>query len=387
MHNPLHFSSEYAQACRKRALEAYNAPYADMLNKENITGVQDFWKNLQSYPQDIQKYVYDQMGQIEVPGNSYGGFGNMLSHGASQAYNRLVDPLKNIGNNVSRLWGGGRTDLAPNEAGSATDVIGTQRDQAKRVYDLAMQNPQYMARLQSALPGYEAAVGAGASKLRENQAMPAAPAAPTPATPAPAAPAAPTPATPAPAAPAAPTPATPAPAAPAAPTPATPAPVAPAAPTPATPAPAAPATPTLISAPPANPQPWTDAKSRFDPNWTKEQKGQYMKSKYGETTDAEKSRSQQVSNYYNPKPVAPTTNRWGGALQPAPLNAGQQYQKDWVNGTFDKNREAKKIETRNNEAMDRGQARIAELTAQHGPSYWDGEEGKKDLARYQKGIY
>lgn len=37
--------------------------------------------------------------------------------------------------------------------------------------------------------------------------------------------------------------------------------------------------------------------------------------------------------------------------------------------------------------MNRGQARINELTAQHGKSYWDGAEGQKDLARYQKGIF
>ena len=171
MRNPLLFSSE---PLVKRALEDYNAPYKDMLNSKNVAGVQDFWKNLQSYPQDVQKKIYEQMGQIEVPGNTYGGFDNMLSHGLSQAYHTVGDTLGDWGNSIAQVWGGGRTDLAPGLSGN--DIIAEKRDEAKRVYDLAMQDPQYMARLQAVLPQYEQTVKNEASQLRANQANPPAPA-------------------------------------------------------------------------------------------------------------------------------------------------------------------------------------------------------------------
>lgn len=171
MRNPLHFSSKHFV---KRALQDYNAQYKNVLNQKNISGVQDFWKNLQSYPQDVQKKIYEQMGQIEVPGNTYGGFGNMLSHGLSQGWHAIADPLGNWGNSAAQMWGGGRTDLAPELAGN--DIIGEKRDEAKRVYDLALKDPQYMARLKAVMPQYEQTVKNEAAQLRANQANPAAPA-------------------------------------------------------------------------------------------------------------------------------------------------------------------------------------------------------------------
>jgi hypothetical protein len=175
MRNPLHFSS---QRLVKRALEDYNAQYKDTLNTENIAGAQDFWKNIQSYPQDVQKKIYDQMGQITVPGNTYGGFGNMLKHKLSQGWHAAGDLLGQYGNSVAEAWGGGRTDLTPELGGN--DVIARSRDDAQRVYDLALQNPEYMARLQANIPQYTQTIKNEASQLRANQANP--PSAPTPAT-------------------------------------------------------------------------------------------------------------------------------------------------------------------------------------------------------------
>jgi len=117
------------------------------------------------------------------------------------------------------------------------------------------------------------------------------------------------------------------------------------------------------------------------------QREEYTRAKYGPTTQDEINRSKQMSEVYNPTPAAPTTDRWGRALKPAPLTAGEQYQKDWVSGKFEKDQQAAQAQTRNTEAQARGQARIDELTRQHGQGYWEGAEGKKDLERYQKGLY
>lgn len=368
MRNPLLFSTELFV---KRATQGpvLNIPKFDpkslgpTLSEKDMKGMMS---NIESYPAEQRQAIYDSINKNYGQAKHEGGlFGNMMGG------------LKN--------WGSGIVNDMQQGANEATNSLfgwqpfDTQDDdrfRAQTVLQNASKNPEMYASVANSLQD-SGTFGAKTQAPATNApATPPAPKAPVQApvaattTPAPTQTQTPAPLQPAPTLAPTATP-TPIPAAPA------PAPVQAAAP--------APAPAQLVSAP--NPQPWTDAKSKFNPNWTPEQKGQYMKSKYGETTDAEKSRSQQVSNYYNPKPVAQTTNRWGGALQPAPLDAGQQYQKDWVNGTFDKNREAKKTETRNTEAMNRGQARINELTAQHGKSYWAGAEGQKDLARYQKGIF
>lgn len=172
MRNPLLFSSDLLV---KRALEAYDAPYKDVLSDENKKSVQDFWTNLQSYPQEVQRQVYDQMAGIDVPGNTYGGFGGAVTHAGTQALGGISDAFGRAGNYIAKLWGGGRQDLAGDAGG--LDTSERRRDSAKRVYNLAMQDPQYMARLQAALPQYENVAKNQAAAIRTKLGDPMAPAA------------------------------------------------------------------------------------------------------------------------------------------------------------------------------------------------------------------
>lgn len=229
MRNPLLFSSDLLV---KRALEAYDAPYKDVLSDKNKKSVQDFWTNLQSYPQEVQRQVYEQMAGIKAPGNTYGGALGALGHAATQTYHGIGDFLGRGGNYVAKLWGGGRQDLAGDAGG--LDTSERRRDSAKRVYNLAMQDPQYMSRLQAALPQYENMATNQAAEIRAKLGDPTPPPYTPPST-------APTPA-----------PAPPAPVQPNTPTPVATQPTAPA-PVTAQPSPPAPVqaqtTPSLVSAP------------------------------------------------------------------------------------------------------------------------------------------
>jgi hypothetical protein len=345
MRNPLHFSSELlvkkAAPQPPLSLPAYNPQVAPA--PQNQVDPQAFWEQLQTYPEDQQRQIYADMEKIDNPNRTadYGGFFPALSHGGTQLYNAIGDAFGRAGNAIADIgWGGGRTNVAPEEAGNyRSERI---RDSAKLRLNLASKDPYYAKQLQAKMPGY-------INKLTG---------APTPATPT--APAATTPATPA-----APTPAAP-----------SPSPASTASPTPSAPTPSAP----TAQAAPQNPTPWLDAKSKFNSSWTPDQKSQYIKSKYGETTPEEKARSTQVSNYLNPKPVSQTTDRWGRSLQAvAPAAAPATTSVDRIKSQMKSQRDQ--------QAIDRGQERINTLTAQHGKSYWDGEEGQKDLKRYQKGIY
>ena len=376
MRNPLLFSTELFV---KRAAQGpvLNIPKFDpkslgpTLSEKDMKGMMS---NIESYPTEQRQAIYDSINKNYGQAKHEGGlFGNMMGG------------LKN--------WGSGIVNDMQQGANEATNSLfgwqpfDTQDDdrfRAQTVLQNASKNPEMYASVANNLQDS----GTFGAKTQ----APAANATPAPKAPVQAPVAATT--TPAPTQTQTPAPLQPAPIpAP----PATPTPI-PAAPAPApvqaaSPAPA-PAPVNLVSTPSnagqqasANPAPRKEGLIDGIPasQWIAQNKARQQQ---GIGADpAEVARSRQVSNYYNPTPAAQTTNRWGGSRQPAQLDAGQQYQKDWVNGTFDKNREAKKTETRNTEAMNRGQARINELTAQHGKSYWDGAEGQKDLARYQKGIF
>lgn len=152
--NPLILNS--IPLVKRAVLESYNpaADTASPVNTQNVSGVQNFWKNLQSYPQDVQRKIYEDMGQIEDPNNVYGGAIGAAGHGLSQGWNTVKDTVSGWGNAIAGgLWGGGKTNVTGDAAG--LDAIGEKRDEAKRVYDLALKDPEYMKRLQTVMPEYE----------------------------------------------------------------------------------------------------------------------------------------------------------------------------------------------------------------------------------------
>jgi hypothetical protein len=394
MRNPLHFSSELLV---KRAapqppvlnIPAYSARPGDgatpAMSDDQISGL---LQNIQSYPEEQQQKMLDSINK---------DYGNSSYRGGL-----VGSALGNLGN-----WGSSAFNALQQGANWASkglfgakpfDAQDSDRYRAETVLRTAAKNPEMYKRITDRLNTATAPAATTPAATTPAATTPAAttPAATTPATPnAPAA----TPAAPAPS-PAAPATQTP-PGVPkptfkdpaainryntamaelqATPSTTPPAPLVSAPPTPAAPTPApTPAAPTAQAAP-QNPTPWLDAKSKFNSSWTPDQKSQYIKSKYGETTPEEKARSTQVSNYLNPKPVSQTTDRWGRSLQAvAPAAAPATTSADRIKSQMKSQRDQ--------QAIDRGQERINTLTAQHGKSYWDGEEGQKDLARYQKGIY
>ena len=401
MRNPLHFSSELLV---KRAapqppvlnIPAYSARPGDgatpAMSDDQISGL---LQNIQSYPEEQQQKMLDSINK-DYGNSSYRGglvgsaLGNIGNWGSS-----LGNTLQQGANWVSEGLFGAKPFDAQN----------SDRYRAETVLRTAAKNPEMYKRVTDRLNAATAPAATTPAATTPAATTPVTPNAPaaTPAAPAPS-PAAPAPS---PAAPA------PSPAAPATQTPpgvpkptftdpaaikryntamgalqatpsaTPPAPLVSAPPTPSAPTPSAPA-PTPVApaaqAAPQNPTPWLDAKSKFNSSWTPDQKSQYIKSKYGETTPEEKARSTQVSNYLNPKPVSQTTDRWGRSLQAvAPAAAPATTSADRIKSQMKSQRDQ--------QAIDRGQERINTLTAQHGKSYWDGEEGQKDLARYQKGIY
>jgi hypothetical protein len=355
------------------------------MSDDQISGL---LQNIQSYPEEQQQKMLDSINKDYGNSSYRGGLVGRIGGNIGNWGSSLGNTLQQGANWVSEGLFGAKPFDAQN----------SDRYRAETVLRTAAKNPEMYKRVTDRLNA--ATAPAATTPAATTPATPNAPAA-TPAAPAPspAAPATQTPpgvpkptftdpaainryntamgalqATPSttPPAPLVSAPPTPAPT-PSAPTPSAPT---PAAPTPAAPTPVAPA----AQAAPQNPTPWLDAKSKFNSSWTPDQKSQYIKSKYGETTPEEKARSTQVSNYLNPKPVSQTTDRWGRSLQAvAPAAAPATTSADRIKSQMKSQRDQ--------QAIDRGQERINTLTAQHGKSYWDGEEGQKDLARYQKGIY
>lgn len=387
MRNPLLFSSDLLvkRATTQPFLPAYTPP---VVTPQNQIDPQAFWDQLQTYPEDVQRSIYSDMERIQNPARTadFGGVMPAMQHGLTQLGHAAMDRFGGLGNTLANWgWGGGKQNLAPGQGGF--DTSDRRRDSALLRLQMAGKDPYYAQELQKRIPGYIQQI--------TRTTNPAAPAtAPAPTTPAPGVPTAPT-----------------------------------------TPAPGVPATPTttqqsnsrisysggeanlnnipqnaqlqmgapsgnrisnnrkqqqsdtavnLVSAPKANAQPWTDPKSKFDPNWTAAQREEYTRAKYGLTTPDEINRSKSMSQVYNPTPAAPTTDRWGRALKPAPLTAGEQYQKDWVSGKFEKDQQTAKINARNQEAEARGQARVKELEAKD-PKFFEGLDGPQYKANLLAG--